>query len=1381
VRPTRDPVIRPEFSPARNVPLFGKTPGELDMTRSSFAVVAIAATIALTSVQGQERPATAPVNNFEPGILIVKFSPTLNQFQRNNLLVERSARRLRHLQTLDIDIIQLPPGAAVANAASVFRRLPGVTHVQPNYIRRTTMPGGPNDPFWQNGSLWGLQKIDAPGAWSAYSTGNGSVVLASIDTGVNYHHPDLTANIWHNPGEIPGNGLDDDGNGYVDDVHGIDTVNGDTNPIDDQGHGTHTAGTMAAAGNNALGVVGVNWNAKLLACKFLDASGTGTDAGAIECFDYIVALKNRGVNIRVSNNSWGALRGPGAPAVALEAAIEAAGIAGILNVFGAGNNAGNTDVSPFDPASYPVSSIVSVASSGRTDRRSSFSNYGTASVDLAAPGEDIVSTYLDAGYVAASGTSMAAPHVAGVAGLLASIDPTLSVAALKALLLENVDQSPKWTGKVVSGGRLNAARAAAAVSGVPANDVPVAAITAPVPDATYKAPASVAIAAIASDPDGTVQQVGFYANGLSIGIDTSAPYEVVWNGVAPGTYALTAVAIDDKGATGASAPVFIVVLDNTPPVVSLTSPANDASFVSPASVTVSAVATDPDGTIQQVTFFANNTPIGTDTSAPFTLTWSAPFGSHSLTAVATDNQGATATSTPIAIVVAPIPGRINVARASNGGIATASSTLSANYPASSAIDGDRKGLNWGSGGGWNDGTRNASPDWIEIAFSGEKRIEEINVFSLQDAYTAPIEPVPGLAFSLWGLKAFQVQYWTGADWATMPGGAIENNVLVWRQVAFAPIDTTRIRVHITGALNGYSRVVEVEAWGVSTGANAAPSVAITQPAASAQFEAPATITVSATASDVDGAIQQVEFRANGVAIGIDTTAPFSVSWAGVGEGPYSLTAVATDNQGAETTSAPVSITVETEVVTPPTSGRLNMALAANGGVATASSQLGANYPPAGAINGDRRGLGWGAGGGWNDGTANTSPDWIDVAFSGARTIDEINVFSMQDNYTAPVEPTPTMTFSLWGLRTFEAQYWTGSAWAPVPGAVVTGNTLVWRQFLFSPVTTTRIRIFITAALNGYSRVVEVEAWGVAAANTAPLVAITAPASGAVFAAPATIPVTAAASDSDGTVASVAFFANGGPIGTATTSPFTISWTSVAAGSYSLIAVATDNQGAQTTSTPVSIVVDPDLPPPPPPPARLNVALAVNGGVATASSQLNPNYPPSGAINGDRRGLSWGAGGGWNDGTFNASPDWIEVAFNGSKTIEEVNVFSMQDNFSAPAEPTLTMTFTTWGLRAFEVQYWTGTAWAALPGGTITNNTLVWRQVLFAPVTTTRIRVFVTGALNGYSRVMEVEAWGVAAGPGAAGVATSGSSAADAAKRAIIRSIQVPIVRVGGGG
>jgi hypothetical protein len=156
---------------------------------------------------------------------------------------------------------------------------------------------------------------------------------------------------------------------------------------------------------------------------------------------------------------------------------------------------------------------------------------------------------------------------------------------------------------------------------------------------------------------------------------------------------------------------------------------------------------------------------------------------------------------------------------------------------------------------------------------------------------------------------------------------------------------------------------------------------------------------------------------------------------------------------------------------------------------------------------------------------------------------------------------------------------------------------------------------------------------------------------------------------------------------------------------------------------------------------VNVAQASNGGVATASSSLNANYPASAAINGDRRGVNWGAGGGWNDGTPNTSPDWIEIAFNGPKTIDEIDVFSMQDNYASPVEPTPAMTFTWYGLRAFEVQYWTGSAWAAVPGGSVANNTLVWRQFSFPPITTTRIRVFITGALNGYSRVMEVEAWG----------------------------------------
>ncbi len=153
-----------------------------------------------------------------------------------------------------------------------------------------------------------MERIQAQPVWTNFTNGSPDVVVADIDSGVDYTHPDLAANMWVNPGEVPGNGLDDDGNGYVDDVHGIDASNGDSDPMDDHGHGTHTAGTIGATGDNGAGVVGVAWGSRILACKFLDSSGSGTDAGAIECFNYLVALKQRGVNIRVSNNSWGGLR-----------------------------------------------------------------------------------------------------------------------------------------------------------------------------------------------------------------------------------------------------------------------------------------------------------------------------------------------------------------------------------------------------------------------------------------------------------------------------------------------------------------------------------------------------------------------------------------------------------------------------------------------------------------------------------------------------------------------------------------------------------------------------------------------------------------------------------------------------------------------------------------------------------------------------------------------------------------------------------------------------------------------------------------------------------------------------------------------------------------
>ena len=171
---------------------------------------------------------------------------------------------LRRLDAVNVDRVQLPNGMQIAEAIAAWRTDPDVLSVEPNYIRHVTSE--PNDPYWVNGSLWGLTKIKAKEAW-LLTTGSASVVVANIDTGVNYLHPDLAANMWRNPGEIAGNGVDDDNNGYVDDVYGIDTANDDSDPMDDHGHGTHTAGTIGAVGNNGIGVVGVNWNVKILACK----------------------------------------------------------------------------------------------------------------------------------------------------------------------------------------------------------------------------------------------------------------------------------------------------------------------------------------------------------------------------------------------------------------------------------------------------------------------------------------------------------------------------------------------------------------------------------------------------------------------------------------------------------------------------------------------------------------------------------------------------------------------------------------------------------------------------------------------------------------------------------------------------------------------------------------------------------------------------------------------------------------------------------------------------------------------------------------------------------------------------------------------------------
>ena len=408
-------------------------------------------------------------------------------------------------------------------------------------------------------------------------------------------------------------------------------------------------------------------------------------------------------------------------------------------------------------------------------------------------------------------------------------------------------------------------------------------------------------------------------------------------------------------------------------------------------------------------------------------------GSYTLTAVATDAGGLTTTSAPVHITVtAPGgTGSVNVAAAAQGATATVSSSYALAYPAAAVINGDRRGINYGAGGVWHDGTGGAYPDWVEIAFAGTKTIDQVAVFTVQNAWNAPSEPTPAMIFSQWGVNDFTVQYWTGSNWQAVPGGIIRNNNLVWRSITFGPIATTRIRVLAERAADGWSRLTEVEAYESAGGTpgNTAPSVGLSSPAEGASALAPASFTVSATATDVEGPVASVAFFANGNPIAQDDSSPFSVPWTNVVAGSYTLTAVATDAGGLTTTSAPVHVTV-----TNPTTGRLNVAAAAQGATAAASSSFNpAAFGAAAVINGDRRGLNYGGGGVWHDSTGTVYPDSIEITFAGSRIIDEVAVFTVQDAWNAPSEPTPAMTWQAWGVNDFTVRYLDRRRLADRPG------------------------------------------------------------------------------------------------------------------------------------------------------------------------------------------------------------------------------------------------------------------------------------------------------------------------------------------------------------
>lgn len=425
----------------------------------------------LSAAQQRDNPvADAARDKFVSNELLVKFKPGLSETGRANAMARISAHIQEHVVTAAMQqagdregffVLQTP--LAVLDAVNKMKgQATMVEYAEPNYIYRYDATS--NDPYYTNGSMWGINGTygcQANKAWANGHTGSSSVLVGVIDEGIQYTHPDLSGQIWTNPYE-PYDGIDNDGNGYIDDNHGWDFVSnnrtiydGGTSGTADK-HGTHVAGTIGAKGGNSTGVVGINWNIKMIAAKFLSPTG-GSLANAVKAIDYITDLKSRhNLNIVATNNSWAG----GGYSQTLYDAIERANKKNILFVAAAGNGGSdgigdNNDLVATYPANYSNANIIAVAAIQSDGRLASFSNYGATTVDLGAPGYGIYSTLAYNTYASYSGTSMATPHVTGAAALYASTHSGASAATIKSAILSKVTPTASLSGKTVTGGRLN--------------------------------------------------------------------------------------------------------------------------------------------------------------------------------------------------------------------------------------------------------------------------------------------------------------------------------------------------------------------------------------------------------------------------------------------------------------------------------------------------------------------------------------------------------------------------------------------------------------------------------------------------------------------------------------------------------------------------------------------------------------------------------------------------------------------------------------------------------------------------------------------------------------------------------------------------------------
>lgn len=568
------------------------------------------ACVALLLLAGQ---VMAQKQAFVPDHILVKPAKGVNDAQLKALFAGHGASQIAHIKQIDVRVLKVSQ-PALEKVLEALSRDNRVEFAEKDYIAQAV--GTANDPYYTSGQEWYLGKIQAPSAWDI-TTGTSSLVVAVIDTGANYSHPDLQGKL----------------------LAGYDFVNSDTDPNDDNGHGTGTSGIVGANSNNSTGMASVAWNVSILPLKVLDASGSGSYSNIAMAINY--AADN---GARIINMSLGGTYNSST----VQSAVNYAWSKGVVLIAAAGNNGNSTT---FYPAA--CNNVVAVAATDSTDTRTSWSNYGSY-VDLSAPGANILTTY-NSGYSSVNGTSFSSPITAGIAALVASVQPSLSNSQIVDVLLKNSDDIGAAGYDVYYGyGRVNAYRAVAAASSYFNVDTTAPSVTIGSPQNGATLSGTVSITATATDNVG-VSKMEVLIDGVVVGQSASASVSYSWNSLSytNATHTIQVRAYDAANNIGSSsASVTVqnnVVADTTAPTVAITSPRDGAILSSNQKISVS--ATD-NVRVTRLELYIDGQLVGSTTSSSTTWTWNTSKvarGQHNLQALAYDAAGNTGSSTVVRV------------------------------------------------------------------------------------------------------------------------------------------------------------------------------------------------------------------------------------------------------------------------------------------------------------------------------------------------------------------------------------------------------------------------------------------------------------------------------------------------------------------------------------------------------------------------------------------------------------------------------------------------------------------------------------------------------------------------------------------------------------